>query len=143
MAHIPNLWSEGLCLRIPLYNPLLRALEFRANGLTFCIGLRLFIHNIEKAPWFDAFQNAEKLKKVYDVPMLLIHGRLDRQVRSAAAIPAAELAAAAAGIVVVLGCCCSSCCKNRSKNLPLNCCRYCGIKTCTLCNFPLLLLADI
>ncbi|CDJ65836.1 hypothetical protein, conserved [Eimeria necatrix] len=43
-------------------------------------GLRLFIHNIEKAPWFDAFQNAEKLKKVYDVPMLLIHGRLDRQV---------------------------------------------------------------
>ncbi|CDI76912.1 MGC131027 protein, related [Eimeria acervulina] len=43
-------------------------------------GLRLFINNIEKAPWFDAFQNAEKLKKVRDVPLLLIHGRLDRQV---------------------------------------------------------------
>ncbi|CDJ59255.1 hypothetical protein, conserved [Eimeria maxima] len=43
-------------------------------------GLRLFINNIDKAPWFDAFQNAEKLKKVHDVPMLLIHGRLDRQV---------------------------------------------------------------
>ncbi|XP_026189933.1 alpha/beta hydrolase domain-containing protein 17C [Cyclospora cayetanensis] len=43
-------------------------------------GLRLFISDIDKAPWFDAFQNAEKLRKVHDVPMLLIHGQLDRQV---------------------------------------------------------------
>lgn len=110
----------------------------------FCIGLRLFIHNIEKAPWFDAFQNAEKLKKVYDVPMLLIHGRLDRQVSSTAADPAAELAAAAAaGIAAVLACCCCICGKNRSKNATLNCCRYSGIKTYTFCNFPLLLLSDL
>ncbi|KAL8451946.1 hypothetical protein Emed_001681 [Eimeria media] len=43
-------------------------------------GLRLFINNIDRSPWFDAFQNVEKLKKVHDIPMLLIHGRLDRQV---------------------------------------------------------------
>ncbi|KAL8427819.1 hypothetical protein Efla_005427 [Eimeria flavescens] len=43
-------------------------------------GLRLFINNIDRSPWFDAFQNAEKLRKVHDIPMLLIHGKLDRQV---------------------------------------------------------------
>ncbi|KAL8430193.1 hypothetical protein ACSSS7_006100 [Eimeria intestinalis] len=43
-------------------------------------GLRLFINNIDRSPWFDAFRNVEKLKKVHDIPMLLIHGRLDRQV---------------------------------------------------------------
>lgn len=43
-------------------------------------GLRLFINNIDKSPWFDAFRNVEKLKKVQDIPLLLIHGKLDRQV---------------------------------------------------------------
>lgn len=54
-------------------------------------GLRLFINNIDKSPWFDAFRNVEKLKKVHDIPMLLIHGRLDRQVCLSAVAAAADV----------------------------------------------------
>lgn len=43
-------------------------------------GLRLFVSDLDGSPWFDAFRNVEKLKKVADLPMLLIHGKLDSQV---------------------------------------------------------------
>ncbi|KFG31269.1 alpha/beta hydrolase family protein [Toxoplasma gondii p89] len=43
-------------------------------------GLRLFFDDIKKSPWFDAFPNVEKLKKVKRTPVLIIHGQLDRQV---------------------------------------------------------------
>ncbi|PHJ25767.1 alpha beta hydrolase family protein [Cystoisospora suis] len=43
-------------------------------------GLRLFIEDINKSPWFDAFPNVDKLKKVKQTPILIIHGQLDRQI---------------------------------------------------------------
>ncbi|PFH35888.1 hypothetical protein BESB_055390 [Besnoitia besnoiti] len=43
-------------------------------------GLRLFIEEIDKAPWFDAFPNVEKLRKVKHTPIFIIHGQIDRQV---------------------------------------------------------------
>ncbi|CBZ54467.1 hypothetical protein NCLIV_048960 [Neospora caninum Liverpool] len=42
-------------------------------------GLRLFFDDINKSPWFDAFPNVEKLRKVKRTPILIIHGQLDRQ----------------------------------------------------------------
>lgn len=40
----------------------------------------MFVSDLDGSPWFDAFRNVEKLKKVADLPMLLIHGKLDSQV---------------------------------------------------------------
>lgn len=46
-------------------------------------GLRLFISDMDRIPWFDAFTNERKIAQVEGCPVFLIHGRNDSQVLKA------------------------------------------------------------